>query len=63
MVAVHSVMSESEGKAVMPGVGFIMMSMSSFWSLAVVSACAQKVSRGQGVEGLIKMIWKGLAYR
>ena len=47
MVAVHSVMSESEGKAVMPGVGFIMMSMSSFWSLAVVSACAQKYREGK----------------
>jgi hypothetical protein len=36
MVAVQSVMSESEGKADMPGVGWSMRSMSSFWRLGGV---------------------------
>jgi hypothetical protein len=43
-------MSESDGKAVMPGVGFIIMSISSFWRLGGVSgrasyltACAEYV--------------------
>lgn len=33
MVAVHLVMFSSSGKAVIPGVGLVMMSMSSFWRL------------------------------
>lgn len=41
MVAVHSDMFSSEGKAEMPGVGWSIRSMSSFWRLQGVRCYAK----------------------
>lgn len=52
MVAVHCVMFSSLGKALMPGVGFIMRSMSSFCRL---NGCVSKEVGCRGSFGFLPL--------